>query len=176
VSGNKREAHRGVFGHFTNMKSKFINQQLSELTHPKLSIAIALACGFWVSQLLAWAFVGTVLGTLPNITGVLSLDTLVVFFIIRVLYARSRLPSILGLCSSGVLVSLFAYLSYFLSRSVEVTELYLLLAFGLAFVGIVIDVKRCWHRIANARTSKQILKPTRSPVMPTEYVGHATHV
>ncbi|HEX3857428.1 MAG TPA: hypothetical protein VHY30_09040 [Verrucomicrobiae bacterium] len=158
------------------MKNKFINQKLGGLTQPKLSVAIALACGFWVSQFLAWAFVGTVLGALPNIIGVLSFGALVFFFLIRAPHSRSRLPAILGLCSSGVLISLFAYLNYFILGSVEVTELYFSLAFGLAFVGVVIDVKRFWHLIANTGKPHQMLKPTRPSVIPTGYVGNATHV
>jgi hypothetical protein len=144
-----------------NMKTKFINQALSELTHPKISVAIALACGFWVSQFLAWPFVATVLGILPNIIGVLIFGALICCFILRLYHPWSRLPAILGLCSSCVLVALYAYLNYFLSRSVEFIELLFLLSLGLAFIGVVIDVERCWHWIANAGTPNQALKPTR---------------
>jgi hypothetical protein len=143
-----------------NVKTKFINQALSELTHPKISVAIALACGFWVSQFLVWRLVPTVLGILPNIIGVLIFGTLICFFVLRIYHPRSRLPAILGLCSSFVLVALYAYLNYFLSRSVEFIELFFSLSLGLAFIGVVIDVERCWHWIANALTPNQGLKPT----------------
>ena len=133
------------------MNIRFTGDKLSGLTKPGIIAAIAVACRFWVSQFLAWDFVGTVLGALPKITGILPFGALVLFFIIRVSHSWSRLPAILGLCSSGVLISLFVYLSYF-KATVGILELFFLLSFGLAFVGVVLDAERCWRLIANAET------------------------
>jgi hypothetical protein len=110
-----------------------------------------------------------VLGTLPKITGVLSFAALIFFFIIHVSYLWDRLPVILGLCSSSLLLSLFVYLSYF-KASVACIDLLMLLSFGLAFIGVLLDAAQCWYLIANAG------KPTRPSVIPTGYVGNATHV
>jgi hypothetical protein len=147
VSGKKREARCHAFEHFRNMKNKFIGEKLSGLTRPKIIVAITLACGFWISQFLMWNFVGTVLGTLPEITGVLSFGAFVLFSIVRMSHPWFRLPTSLGLCSSGVLISLFSYLSYFQARSVEFTGLLVLLSLGLAFVGLALDMERFWHLI-----------------------------
>jgi hypothetical protein len=174
VSDKNREAHCVALVHFKNMKNKFINDRLNGLTKPETIVAIAAVCGFWVSQFLAWNFVGTVLGALPKVTCILSFAALIFFFIVHVSNLWFRLPAILGLCSSAVLLSLFAYLSYF-KASVMFIELWMLLSFGLAFVGVVLDAEQCWYLIANSGPPKQTLKSIRPSVMPSHHAEHAIH-
>jgi hypothetical protein len=132
------------------MKNNLLVKKLAELLGQNMILAVAAACGFWASQFLAWNYVGSELGNLPKIAGVLSFVALGLFFIVRVCSAWSRLPSILGLCSSGLLLFLFVYLNWF-KGTLGFIGLFMSLSVVLAFAGVLIDVKRCWHRLRGAR-------------------------
>lgn len=125
------------------MKNKFFSKKPSGLTPPKISGAIALACGFWVSQSIACDLVSSsMLGELPNTAGALSLATFVLFFIVRMFRAWSRLPAILGLCSLGVLTMLIlsaTRVNY--GFQMQPTGTFVLLSLGFAFAGIALDAE-----------------------------------
>jgi hypothetical protein len=119
--------------------------------------AIALACGFWISQIIACNLVSSsMLGFLPKLAGIAALAAFALFFAARMLHSGSRWPAIFGLCSLGelmMLVSSATRVNY--GFQMQPAGMFVLLSLALGFAGIALDVERCWRPVANARTTGQ---------------------
>ena len=127
------------------------------LTKPGIITGIAVACGFWISQIIACNLAsGSIIHTLPKLAGVAAMAAFVLFFAFRMFRSGSRLPAILGLCSLGGLMLLVLSVTWVnFNFQVQHAGMFMLLSLGLGFAGIVLDVERCWRLVAGTKTHGQ---------------------
>jgi hypothetical protein len=130
------------------MKNKLI-KMAGGLTKSKIIVPIAVVCAFWVAQAVACDLLSSsMLYLLPKIVGVLSLAAFFIFFIIRMFRAGSRVPSLFGLCSLGVLaMTVSSAMGVNYGFQMQPVGMFVLLSLGLAFIGIMLDAERYWHLI-----------------------------
>lgn len=127
------------------MKNKLINMSPARFARSGVVAGAAVACGYWISQILATNFVsGAFMNTSSVIAGALLFVPFAILFVLHLFKPLSKTAAMLGLGSFCVFTAAMAYqcepgLPHYLSLVRYAFSVSTVL--GLA--GVVVDANRC---------------------------------